>query len=119
MTKRLLIFFGCALLFLATLPACKKQEEIPPAAPATNQAIAPTPSADLPPQKLSVQSGDNIDAVLEDLSKELRKWVRRNQRVPASFEEFVSSAQLQPPPPPAGKKYIINRSKMSVALGSK
>ena len=32
----------------------------------------------------------------------------QNRRVPANFEEFAASANIQIPPPPAGKKYVIN-----------
>jgi len=120
MNLRLMVVLSF-LLGSGLMVGCKKTEPAPPA-PTTTNASPPAPgpaTTGMPPQKLSVQPGADIDSILADLSKELRRWVRRNQRVPASFEEFVSSAQLQPPPPPSGKKYVINRGQMSVVLASR
>jgi hypothetical protein len=33
-----------------------------------------------------------------------------HRRLPASFEEFVTTANLNVPPPPPGKKYAIQKS---------
>ena len=119
MTMRCLTALVLSVLLVGSGPGCKKQPDAAPVAPATNQdVVTPGPQTALPPQKLSVQPGADIEAVLADLTKELRRWVRRNQRVPASFEEFISSAQLQPPPPPSGKKYVIN-SRMAVVLANR
>ena len=49
----------------------------------------------------------NPDAVLAQLSRQLRIYVVRTRTVPRSFGEFAEKSQLQAPPPPAGKKYAI------------
>jgi hypothetical protein len=32
-----------------------------------------------------------------------------HRRKPASYEEFIGSAQLTVPPPPAGKRYVLGK----------
>jgi hypothetical protein len=49
----------------------------------------------------------NIDATLNELSLQLRRYVVTTRSVPRSFEEFAAKSSLQAPPPPAGKKYAI------------
>jgi hypothetical protein len=101
---------------LAVLSGCKDGGEEPvPVTPVNTNEVAPPTVQGLPAQKLTVQSGADTQTILNELGRELRRWVRRNQRLPASFEEFVASAQLQPPPPPQGKKYAIG-PQMTVVL---
>lgn len=76
---------------------------------------APVAPAEVQPQTLEVAEDAAPDAVLDELNRELRKWVARNRRKPANFEEFVGSAQMQVPPPPAGKKYTLT-SNMRIEL---
>ena len=70
----------------ATPPLQTTQDPSQPTVTATNVAAAPD---------------------LMELSIDLRRWCARNQRVPASFEDFSATAGVAIPPPPAGKKYII------------
>jgi hypothetical protein len=51
-------------------------------------------------------TGD-VNATLERLTAELRKYVVGSRSVPKNFEEFVSKARVEFPPAPAGKKYKI------------
>lgn len=45
---------------------------------------------------------------LRPLNQALIGWIIQNRRHPASFEEFAASANIQIPPPPPGKKYVLN-----------
>jgi len=75
----------------------------------------PTAPAEVQPQQLQLPKGADQQAILDELNREVKKWVMRNRRKPASFEEVVSTAQLQVPPPPPGKKYVLN-SELKVKL---
>jgi hypothetical protein len=44
---------------------------------------------------------------LAEINRSLIRWIVRNRRAPANFQEFASSAGAPIPPAPAGKKYII------------
>ncbi|MGD1089491.1 MAG: hypothetical protein ABR955_12315 [Verrucomicrobiota bacterium] len=52
---------------------------------------------------------------LAQLNREVRKWILRNQYWPSNFDEFAATANIQIPPPPAGKKYVLD-SRMHVIL---
>jgi hypothetical protein len=67
------------------------------------------------PQVLPVPEGASSDAVLQQMNRELMRWIVAHRRAPKSFEEFVSSAQLTVPPPPAGKRYVLGRD-MKIVL---
>jgi hypothetical protein len=49
------------------------------------------------------------------MTRELRRWIVRHQKKPASYEEFAASANLEAPAPPPGKKYALSRD-MKVVL---
>ena len=59
--------------------------------------------------------GTPTELDLNSLTREVRRWIVRNKRVPQSFEEVFSGSQVQVPPPPAGKKYELNKQ-MKVVL---
>jgi hypothetical protein len=113
---------GWALLLAATLAAgCSKHQPAAGANAATNAAQA-DPSAVAPaaspptrgpgPMRSSstpaviADSGD-VNATLNQLSQELRKYVIGTRSVPKNYEEFAAKSHVQAPPPPAGKKYAI------------
>ena len=48
-----------------------------------------------------------MNAILQELSRELRKYVVSTRSVPKNFEEFVAKSRVQILPAPAGKKYRI------------
>ncbi len=54
-----------------------------------------------------VADSGNVDAALQQLTTELRKYVVRTRSIPKTFEEFAAKSNAQFPPPPAGKKYAI------------
>ena len=60
------------------------------------------------PVAIVVRDTGNTDAVLGQLSLELRKYVLRTRTAPKTFDEFISSSGVQAPPAPPGKKYVID-----------
>jgi hypothetical protein len=89
-----------AVCVSAALSGCGRKTEPPPAPPPT-PALQATGQADANPAP--------AEPDLNQLSREVRKWIVRNQRPPNSFEEFAASGQAQIPPPPVGKKYALDR----------
>ena len=69
-------------------------------------AAAPRPAnpVNLPP----APDGD-VNATLAQLTRELHRSMIGAKKLPASFEEFAASRNLNAPPPPAGKKYAISK----------
>ena len=112
----------CALLLLASLAAgCKKHgpgsgaggapNAAPPdpAAPAAAAARSPGAPVPMPYVSATIAASPNSDmsATLQELSRELRKYVVSTRSVPKTFEEFVAKSRVEIPPAPAGKKYRI------------
>jgi len=100
----------------------KKAERTTQPQPATNYQAppgrVPAPAAvqaPAQPKTLAVPQGANTDAVLQQLNRELVRWIVGHRRTPKSFEEFVSSAQLTVPPPPPGKRYVLGKD-MKIVL---
>ena len=60
-----------------------------------------------PPGAAVVSDQGGINATLEQLSLELRKYVVRSRSVPKTYEEFIAKSNVHAPPPPEGKKYVI------------
>lgn len=113
---RLTIMCGLALL----LTGCGRKTDAPPAP--QSEAHAPVPAAvdavsnSLPREALALPPGANLDAELDQLTRELRKWIVRHQRPPNSFEEFTASAPFQVPAAPAGKKFAISKQMRVVVV---
>lgn len=117
-------FAGLVLLAAGLTTGCNKKDTgaaaNPPAAPSAPATEAAAESATVPPSPRGpvglnttptaptvIQDSANFDAVLSQLSAELRKYVARSRSVPKDFEEFVAKSLVQAPPAPAGKKYAI------------
>jgi len=81
-----------------------------PAAEAAMQTPNPAPETQAAATAPAEQNNEPLD-----LNRELRKWILRNRRPPKNFEDFSSTARVQIPPPPDGKKYTIDKS-MHVVL---
>ena len=80
-------------------PPPATQTDASPAAPSTQSAAGSSPAA----------AGDtNALPDLRPLNQALIGWILSNKRHPASFEEFAGSTDIQIPPLPPGKKYILN-----------
>jgi hypothetical protein len=106
------------LLALGLAAGCKKeaaapaadtpplpQDQTTAAAEAPPSRGRPVPEAPLAPSVIPANA--DVDATLQQLSLELRKYVVRTRSVPKTFEEFVEKSRVQAPPAPAGKKYAI------------
>ena len=121
MVLRLLLLPAVSLLSAVLVGGCSKREPTLGTNTATNTpqadgsaatpAAAPPsrgPGATAPPATGAVipDSGD-VNATLNRLSLELRKYVVGTRSVPKNFEDFIAKSHVQAPPPPAGKKYAI------------
>ncbi len=110
-------FAGCTLmlavgLFMAGCGGEAPDSAPPPSGAGASQDVsrhAPVAPTQVQPQTLQVPQGADPSMVLAEMNRELKRWIVRNRRVPANFEEFVASSQMQVPPPPAGKKYTLTR----------
>jgi len=81
----------------------------PPTLPETPPNAAPGAAQPGSPRPVVVPEAADINATLTQMTRELRRWIVRNQRKPGSYEEFAGSANLEAPAPPPGKKYALSR----------
>lgn len=108
----------CVLLVCATAMlalGCKRNKqdsEIPaPPPPATQTDASPAAPATQPTAVSPQPASSSVTNALPDLrplNQALIGWILSNKRHPASFEEFAGSTDIQIPPLPPGKKYILN-----------
>ena len=89
-------------------PSQASQAAVPPVSPSPAQNAQPAPAA-------PATNAATAPADLQSLNQQLISWVVQNHQRPKSFEDCVARANIQVPPPPAGKKYVIN-SRGFVAL---
>ncbi|HEX3625657.1 MAG TPA: hypothetical protein VH280_09545 [Verrucomicrobiae bacterium] len=74
--------------------------------PATPASTAPVPTAQPMAQTASTNSAG--PTTLQSLNRAMVRWMRANHRRPRNFQEFASTANVQIPDPPPGKKYALN-----------
>src|SRR5947209_13161814 len=111
---------GALLLAISLATGCHKNAPVSetnaatngvPPAPLSVSEAPPSPRGPgpMPPAPAStvVVSDGGINATLEQLSLELRKYVVRTRSVPRTYEEFIAKSHVHAPPPPEGKKYVI------------
>lgn len=98
-TKKLLQVTCIGLLFTG---CGKKAAEVTTPAPAQMQAAAPP-----------VDPTSNID--LAQMTRDVRRWILKNQRPPKDFADYAATATTPIPPTPVGKKFAITKE-MSVVL---
>jgi hypothetical protein len=103
----------CALAIWAVGCHQKDQStEVPTSAspPTQTDATTPAPASPAPVANpgTSVTAATNALPDLRPLNQALLSWRLQNRRVPATFEEFAASTDVQIPPLPPGKKYVIN-----------
>ena len=100
------------VLVLAISGCGRKAEVLETSNPETHapvgQPISATANSNSQPLLVLPPAAD-LDTVLAQLTRELRKWIVRHQRPPQSFEEFAASASAQIPAPPAGKKFALSK----------
>ena len=79
---------------------------------ALNQNVSPPPPRPAMqgrPRKIQATGEDPSRAMVDQLNRELARWIVTHRRVPSSFDEFVTTGQIQVPTPPPGKKFILNK----------
>jgi hypothetical protein len=81
--------------------------------PSVYRQAAPKPQR-LPsnPAMQVVPPNADINAVLNQLSMELRRYVAHTRMPPKSFKEFVANTPVSYPPPPPGKQYELSHGKV-------
>ena len=101
--------FICVTAILAV--GCQKKEqnaEVPSVAETNASQSTPVSPAPVANPGTSVTTATNALPDLRPLNQALLSWRLQNRRVPANFEEFAASTDVQIPPLPPEKKYIIN-----------
>jgi len=115
---RVWVAFGAAVLILA---GCGKKQTAaePPPPPSTvlnsNTAALPVYTPPAAPTVVAANADGAPD--LKQMTHSLRGWIARTHIVPKSFDDFVTQANIQFPPPPAGKKFVIGK-RMIVELAN-
>lgn len=111
--KRPLRNLGLALALVATcVAACNK---VPPPTAESLARHGPPLLATGAPEPIVVPDAGSPEANLNQLSSALRKYIAGAHRVPKDFEDFLAKSGVQPPPPPAGKKYMIQGAVITLA----
>jgi hypothetical protein len=64
-------------------------------------------NAGVAPEPIVVPDSGSPDANLSQLSLALRKYIAGSRSLPKDFNDFLAKSGVQPPPPPAGKKYVM------------
>lgn len=106
MTKPFPSRVSLAILLAATcVVACKKAPE--PTAESLARHRPPSMNPGVAPEPIVVPDGGSTEANLDQLSLALRKYIAGSHTMPKDFDDFLAKSGVQPPPPPAGKKYVI------------
>ena len=106
--------FGFAILLAVTcVLACKKAP--PPTAESLARHGPPQMNAGVAPEPIVVPDGGSPEANLSQLSHALRKYIAGSHSLPKDFNDFLAKSGVQPPPPPAGKKYVIQGQVVALA----
>ena len=96
---------GCGKANTPPAPAAQSADSVTAATPAPTPAPAAQP---VPMQTVATTSSNNAPTSLQQLNRAMIGWMRQNHRHPQNFEDFASSANIQIPDPPPGKKYALN-----------
>jgi hypothetical protein len=114
MNKSLQVRVAVAMALVASLAvACKKQT--PPSAESLERHGPPSLNSGAAPGEIVVPDSGDTQANLNQLSIALRKYIAGSHRMPKDFEDFLARSGVQPPPPPAGKKYVIQGPEVLLA----
>ena len=107
----------CVALIAGVLVSagCSKKQSVaatptPPTVQDTNPAASPVYTRPAATTIVAATAAGEPD--LKQMTRSLRGWIARTHIVPKNFEDFVTQANLQFPPPPTGKKYVIGKRMM-------
>jgi len=67
------------------------------------------------PEPIVLPDGGSPEANLYQLSHALRKYIAGSRSLPKDFSDFLAKSGVQPPPPPAGKRYVIQGQVVALA----
>ncbi len=103
------------LLWVALAVGCHRQEDGVKDAvrqQAGDSALPSSPRGPLPGAVVAtngtvIAATGDVNAVLQQLTQELRDYVVRTRSVPKTFDEFASKSQVRFPAPPEGKQYAL------------
>ena len=101
------------LLAIISVMGCKKAP--PPTAESLARHGPPSLNSGTPPEPIVVPDAGSPEANLNQLSLALRKYVAGTHSMPRDFNDFLTKSGVQPPPPPAGKKYVLQGLGISLA----
>lgn len=90
------------------ISGCGKKADQTDSAPVPGAAMQGTPTVFDP----------NAGVDLAEMTRDVRRWILKNQRPPKDFEDYAASPTTPIPPVPAGKKFILTKQ-MSVDLVKK
>jgi hypothetical protein len=81
------------------------------------ETTAPTAAltAAAPTQATAPAADPNANVDLDQMTRDLRRWILKNQRPPKDFADFAATAGSLIPAAPAGKKFAISKE-MRVVL---
>jgi hypothetical protein len=105
---------GLAILLTGTcILACNKGP--PPTAESLARHGPPAMNAGAAPEPIVVPDTGSPEGNLDQLSRALRKYIAGSRSLPKDFNDFLQKSGVQPPPPPAGKKYVIQGQAVALA----
>lgn len=114
MTKSLPGRVGLSLLLAVSFGlGCKKAS--PPTAESLARHGPPSMNAGKAPEPIVLPDSGSPEANLNQLSLALRKYIAGTRSLPKDFNDFLAKSGVQPPPPPAGKKYVIQGQVVALA----
>jgi len=114
MSKSFSLCIGISLLLVVgSVTACKKAP--PPTAESLARHGPHAMDEGAPPETIVLPDAGSPEANLNQLSSALRKYIAGSHRMPKDFEDFVAKSGVQPPPPPAGKRYVIQGQVVALA----
>jgi hypothetical protein len=106
MTKSFVSHVSLAILLAVTcVLACNKAPL--PTAESLARHGPPSVNPGVGPEPIVVPDSGSTEGNLNQLSLALRKYIAGARSLPKDFNDFLAKSGVQPPPPPAGKKYVI------------
>jgi hypothetical protein len=119
---------GCVTLVCAGLllvAGCGKSNSSassPPVVPSADAANASAAASNVStPTSFASASATNADdsqTEVQTLNRALLGWMIKNRKHPQNFAEFASTANIEIPAPPPGKKYTLNQRGLIILVNN-